>query len=177
MRLNTPGADPPAEIDKYLLPYERQVIAIRRHPALLIGPIAAAVAGLIGAIALNVALPSKDSGLAIVGWLICAVLFIRLAWKTALWAVEYFVVTSQRMILTSGVITRKVAMMPLVKVTDMSFQRSLLGQLLGYGEFILESSGQDQALRNVDHIPDPEDLYLRVCGLIFPDKGNADGGD
>ena len=31
------------------------------------------------------------------------------------------------MILTSGVLTRKVAMMPLIKVTDMSFQRSFCG--------------------------------------------------
>ena len=49
------------------------------------------------------------------------------------------------------------------------FQRSAMGQLLGYGEFILESAGQDQALRNVDYIPYPEQLYLEVCGLIFKD--------
>jgi uncharacterized membrane protein YdbT with pleckstrin-like domain len=97
-----------------------------------------------------------------------------LLWKIGEWAVEYFVVTSQRMILTSGLVTRKVAMMPLVKVTDMSFQRSFLGRLLGYGEFILESAGQDQALRTVDHIPYPEQLYLEVCGLIFPSRDSAD---
>ena len=34
-------------------------------------------------------------------------------------------------------------MMPLAKVTDMSFQRSPIGRILGYGEFILESAGQD----------------------------------
>jgi hypothetical protein len=61
-------------------------------------------------------------------------------------------------------------MMPLSKVTDMSFQRSTMGRILGYGEFILESAGQDQALRIVDHLPYPEQLYLEVCGLIFKDK-------
>jgi Bacterial PH domain len=61
-------------------------------------------------------------------------------------------------------------MMPLSKVTDMSFQRSSLGRILGYGEFILESAGQEQALRVVDHLPYPEQLYLEVCGLIFKDK-------
>ena len=174
MRLNAPGSVPPAEISKYLLPHEQQVIAVRRHPALLIGPVSVALAGLIGAVVLTIFVPGRYSGITIAGWIVCGVLIIRMLWKTALWAVEYFVVTSQRMILTSGVITRKVAMMPLVKVTDMSFQRTFMGQLLGYGEFILESAGQDQALRTVDHIPDPEDLYLQVCGLIFP---NADGGD
>jgi len=85
------------------------------------------------------------------------------------------VVTSQRFVLATGVITRKVNMMPLSKVTDMSFQRTTLGRILGYGEFILESAGQDQALRVVDHIPYPEQLYLEVCGLIF--KDNDDSGD
>jgi len=78
------------------------------------------------------------------------------------------VVTSDRMLQASGVFTRKIAMMPLVKVTDMSFQRSTLGRMLGFGEFILESAGQDQALRNIDHVPYPEQLYLEICALIFP---------
>jgi hypothetical protein len=66
-------------------------------------------------------------------------------------------------------------MMPLAKVTDMSFERSAWGRILGYGEFILESAGQNQALDRVNHLPYPEQLYLEVCGLIFKDTG--DGGD
>ena len=77
-------------------------------------------------------------------------------------------VTSERMLQASGVFVRKIAMMPLVKVTDMSFQRSAGGRLLGYGTFILESAGQDQALRRIDHVPYPEQLYLEICALIFP---------
>ena len=86
------------------------------------------------------------------------------------WAVNYFVVTSHRLILARGVIVRKVGMLPLGKVTDMSFQRTTIGRILGYGEFIVESAGQDQALRNVRFIPYPEQLYLEVCGLIFKDE-------
>jgi len=55
-------------------------------------------------------------------------------------------------------------MMPLAKVTDMSFQRPPMGRLLGYGEFIVESAGQNQALRIVDHLPYPEQLYSRSAG-------------
>jgi hypothetical protein len=61
-------------------------------------------------------------------------------------------------------------MMPLAKVTDMSFKRTIAGRMLGYGEFILESAGQDQALTNVDYLPYPEQLYLEVCEMIFPNK-------
>ncbi len=52
--------------------------------------------------------------------------------------------------LNYGVFTRRVAMMPLMKVTDMSYNRSVLGRLVGYGEFVLESAGQEQALRTVE---------------------------
>jgi uncharacterized membrane protein YdbT with pleckstrin-like domain len=81
----------------------------------------------------------------------------------------YFAVTDKRMILVSGLVVRKVAMMPLAKVTDMSFQRSAMGRVFGYGEFIVESAGRDQALRSVNFVPYPEQLYLEVCGLLFPD--------
>jgi len=83
-------------------------------------------------------------------------------------------VTSRRIMLTSGLFTRKVAMMPLGKVTDMSFQRSFAGRVLGYGDFIIESAGQDQALRTVDHIPYPEQLYLEVCEMLWPPTPAAD---
>jgi membrane protein YdbS with pleckstrin-like domain len=103
-------------------------------------------------------------------WIAWLILLLRLAVKVFEWNENYFVVTSQRMLLSKGLVTRKVNMMPLSKVTDMSFQRSTMGRILGYGEFILESAGQDQALRIVDHLPYPEQLYLEVCGLIFKDK-------
>jgi hypothetical protein len=82
--------------------------------------------------------------------------------------VDYFVITTERLLLTTGLLTRKVAMMPLSKVTDMSFQRSFGGRILGYGELIVESAGQNQALDHVPYIPYPEQLYLLVCGMLFP---------
>jgi uncharacterized membrane protein YdbT with pleckstrin-like domain len=174
MRLISPGATPPADVDKYLLPHEQQVITVRRHPAVLIGPILVTVGGLILAAVLSDTILRHNSTALLVVWLIWGVLLLRLIIKAFTWAVDYFVVTSHRMILTSGLVTRKVAMMPLVKVTDMTFQRSFLGRLLGYGTFILESAGQDQALSTVDHIPYPEQLYLEVCALIFPSKDPSD---
>ncbi len=175
MRLIAPGGSPPAEVNKYLLPHEQQVVTVRRHPAMLMGPALLTLGGLIAAVAVSDTILKGQLLLVYLVWIGWATLLARLIWKALGWAVDYFVVTSQRMILTSGVLTRKVAMMPMAKVTDMSFQRSFWGRLLGYGEFILESAGQDQALRTVDHIPYPEQLYLEVCNLIFPSKDAADG--
>jgi membrane protein YdbS with pleckstrin-like domain len=176
MRL-VPGTDTvPNAVNKYLLPHEHQVITVRKHPAVLLKPIVVALIGLVIAAVISTTIARHDAAVVGFVWIAWAVVLLWLAFKVWEWSVDYFIVTSRRMLLATGLITRKVAMMPLVKVTDMSFQRSTLGRLLGYGEFILESAGQEQALRVVDHLPYPEQLYLEVCGLIFPGKTD-DGGD
>jgi uncharacterized membrane protein YdbT with pleckstrin-like domain len=166
MRLPT-GATDRAAVNRYLLPNEQQVITVRRHPAILIGPSLLTLGGLIVAGVLTATVLHGNGALVTVVWVAWLVLFVRMIWKAVNWAVDFFVVTSHRILLTSGLLTRKVAMMPLTKVTDMSFQRTFAGRVLGFGEFIIESAGQDQALRNIDHIPYPEQLYLEVCGMLF----------
>lgn len=175
MRL-VPNTDTvPASVNKYLLPHERQVITVHQHPAILIRPIFEVLIGLAIAGWLTVAI-AKNNGVALlVIWILWGVVFLRLVIKVIEWGETYFVVTSQRFILATGLVTRQVKMMPLAKVTDMTFERSATGRILGYGEFILESAGQNQALERIKHLPYPEQLYLEVCGLIFKDTG--DGGD
>jgi uncharacterized membrane protein YdbT with pleckstrin-like domain len=146
------------------------VISVHQHPAVLIRPIFEVLAGLAVAGWVSSSIAHGDNTVILVIWILWAFLLLRLLWMVFEWAENYFVITSQRLLLSQGLVTRKVNMLPLAKVTDMSFQRSPMGQLLGYGEFIVESAGQDQALRNVDHLPYPEQLYLEVCGLIFKEK-------
>jgi membrane protein YdbS with pleckstrin-like domain len=166
MRVTNTEMVPPS-VSKYLLPHESQVISVHEHPAVLIGPIFLVLAGLAVAGWLSDAVAHGTAS--VVVWLLWGILLLWLGYRVWDWSVHYFVVTSQRLVLVTGVIIRKVNMMPLTKVTDMSFQRSTFGRILGYGEFIVESAGQDQALSNVRFIPYPEQLYLEVCGLLFKD--------
>ena len=174
MRLISPGANPPSDVGKSLLPHEQEVITVRKHPAVLLAPVVWAVLGLIAAALLSTTLFRHRSTLTWIVWAAWGLVFLRLLWAAANWAVDYFVITSRRFIETSGLFARNVAMMPMAKVTDMTFHQSFLGRIFGYGTFDLESAGQDQALKNVDFIPYPEQLYLEVCELLFP---NQDGGD
>jgi uncharacterized membrane protein YdbT with pleckstrin-like domain len=174
MRL-VPNTDTvPASVNRYLLPHERQVITVHQHPAVLIRPIFEVLVGLAIAGWLTTVFAKNNGTAILIIWILWGLVFLRLAIKVFEWGETYFVVTSQRFILATGLLTRKVNMMPLSKVTDMSFQRSTMGRILGYGEFILESAGQDQALNKVDHLPYPEQLYLEVCGLIFKDSGDGE---
>jgi uncharacterized membrane protein YdbT with pleckstrin-like domain len=167
----------PAAVSKYLLPREVQVATVRQHPAVLLAAGSQAVAGLLVAGLLSFTVFRHNHLLLAIVWIAWAVLLLRLIWKAINWAVDYFVITSQRLILTSGVLTRKVAMMPMSKVTDMSFQRSFGGRILGYGELIVESAGQNQALDRVTYIPYPEQLYLLVCGILFPAGAEEEPSD
>jgi uncharacterized membrane protein YdbT with pleckstrin-like domain len=169
-----PNETVPSSVYKHLLPHERQVITVRFHPAVLIRPVAEVLGGLALAGLLSTTVAQSNGAVMLVVWLAWLVLVGRLLYKIFLWLQDYFVVTSQRLLLATGLFTRTVNMMPLSKVTDMSFRRSALGRVLGYGQFVVESAGQDQALRTVDHLPYPEQLYLEVCGLIFQDKGDSD---
>jgi len=173
MRL-VPNSDTvPASVNRYLLPHERQVITVHQHPAILIKPIFWVLVGLAVAGWLSTSVASGNGVVLLLIWGLWGILVVYLLAKVFEWSVTYFVVTSQRFVLATGIVTRKVNMMPLAKVTDMTFQRSPMGRILGFGEFILESAGQDQALTNVDYLPYPEQLYLEVCGLIFKDKDES----
>jgi uncharacterized membrane protein YdbT with pleckstrin-like domain len=174
MRLISPGANPPSDVGKYLLPHEQEVITVRKHPAVLLAPVAWAVLGLIAAALLSDTLFRHSSTLTWIVWAAWGLVFLRLLWAALNWYVDYFVITSHRFIETTGLFNRNVAFIPMAKVTDFTFRLTFLGRIFGYGTFIVESAGQDQALDNVNFIPYPEQLYLEACELLLPDK---DGGD
>jgi uncharacterized membrane protein YdbT with pleckstrin-like domain len=175
MRLAPSTDTVPSSVNRFLLPHERQVITVHQHPAVLIRVIFEVLVGLAIAGWLTVAVAKNNGTAVLIIWILWGLVFLRLVIKVVEWVETYFVVTSQRFLLATGLITRQVKMMPLAKVTDMTFERSAWGRILGYGEFIIESAGQNQALERVKHLPYPEQLYLEVCGLLFKDTG--DGGD
>ena len=128
MRL-VPNTDTvPASVNRYLLPHERQVITVHQHPAILIKPIFWVLIGLALAGWLSNSIAHGNGIVILVIWILWGIVFLNLAVKVFEWSVTYFVVTSQRFVLATGIISRKVNMMPLAKVTDMTFQRSPMGR-------------------------------------------------
>lgn len=166
----------PYSPQRYLLPTERGVIETRRHWAILIKPIMQTLVVAAIALGLSYALPYIEWVQTVAWWLVILA-FLRLSWVFADWYVERLVITNKRFLLSTGLVTRKVAIMPLTKVTDMTYQRSVLGQMLGYGVFIVESAGQDQALSRIDYLPHPDELYQRVSSMLFGEMAPIDGGD
>jgi len=167
---------------RYILPGERVVLATRRHWAKLFEPAATSAVTLLGCGWLSYVLePTLGRDAYLVWWLWFATL-ARFAWHLLVWRVEWFVATDKRMLLLTGLITHQIGMMPMMKVTDMRYSRSVLGQMLGFGQFLLESAGQDQALRQINWVANPDATYRDLCALIFtpteppPPDGEDDAG-
>ncbi len=152
---------------RYLAEDERAVIEVRRHPIVLAGPGTAALAVLVAASSIGLIMSPGSGGDFFDDFLgVIAVCFVvRFVWKLWQWSVDRVVVTDRRFLEISGVLTRKVATMPLAKVTDMTYRRTIGGRMFGYGDLIIESAGQDQALSCIDRVPRPDDFYRTVSGL------------
>jgi membrane protein YdbS with pleckstrin-like domain len=176
----TPGRMPSRaskDAAKYLLDDEEPVLSTRRHWAVLIEPTVKFLPAFVAGGWLFLLDPQNR----LTSTLGLAVLVVALGYyglRVAEWWMRHFIVTKRRVLLTSGVIVRTVTLLPLRRITDLTWQETLLGQVLGYGTFRFESAGQDQALRHLTYMPDAQGLYREVSRLLFgSDYGGAAGGD
>ena len=155
------------ELDRYLLDGERLVTAVHQHWGKVAEPVGSAVVGCGVALWVDAHIDPALGFLGTAVWWAWFAVVGRMAFKLAQWRHDWFVATDKRLLLFYGFITRKVSMMPLMKVTDMSYERSVPGRILGYGRFVMESAGQDQALRKVNWVPSPDEHYRAICAVIF----------
>jgi membrane protein YdbS with pleckstrin-like domain len=165
------------DAEKYLLPGEDVVLATRRHWAVLVEPtlkfLPAFVVG--GVLFL---LDPDNPVTSVAGLVVLLGALVYYALRVGEWWMRHFIVTRRRVLLTSGVIVRTVTLLPLRRITDLTWEETFFGQILGYGSFRFESAGQDQALRHITFMPDAKKVYREVSGLLFSaDWGGAAGGD
>ena len=55
-------------------------------------------------------------------------------------------------------------------VTDMTFDRTMLGFLFGYGTIKLESAGQKHELEAIEYLPRRKELFPLISDLVFSVK-------
>jgi membrane protein YdbS with pleckstrin-like domain len=156
-------------VARYLFPTERFRGEWKKHPIHLTMPVAIGLAAtlLLGYLAGWLSERENLQALSVASVVLWLAAVAFLGWRVADWHFDRFILTNKRVMVVHGIITRRVAMMPLLRVTDMKYEQSPLGRLLSYGTFVLESAGQDQALREVPHLPDPNQLYLRVVEEMY----------
>jgi membrane protein YdbS with pleckstrin-like domain len=165
------------DVGKYVLDGEEVVLTRRRHWAVLVEPTLKFLpAFLVGGWLFLLDPENRVTSSAGLLVLLAGLAYYGL--RVAEWWMRHFIVTRRRVLLTSGVIVRTVTLLPLRRITDLTWQETLLGQVLGYGTFRFESAGQDQALRRLTFMPNAQELYREVSMLLFgADYGGASSGD
>jgi uncharacterized membrane protein YdbT with pleckstrin-like domain len=163
------------DVRKYLLPDESAVVATRRHWAVLIEPtvkfLPVFVAG--GWLLL---LDPDNRVTSSAGLLVILASLVYYGLRVAEWWMRHFIVSTRRVLLTSGVIARTVTLLPLRRITDLTWKETVPGQVLGYGTFRFESAGQQQALSEITFLPGADVLYRRVSALLFSSDWASSGG-
>jgi uncharacterized membrane protein YdbT with pleckstrin-like domain len=94
----------------------------------------------------------------------------------ALWRIleEYrdrFVITNQRVFRVHGVLSTTRASIPLVRILDITVNKSVIGRWLNYGHFVFESAAQVQGLNVIRYVKDidqREDVLRMVMAGDMP---------
>lgn len=112
---------------------------------------------LLGAIVLGVVvLIWTDSGTdsrKVLGWLAVILLVVTALWlvtRYLKWLTTNFVITSNRLIFRHGLIGKSGIEIPLERVNNVNFTQSVFERILGAGDLLIESGGEDGQQRFTD---------------------------
>lgn len=161
-RLMRSFTDP--QIESHLLSDEGEEIIdeVRRH---WIAFWRAALEGVVALVLFAIFLVSKVS----VGWLpllLCAGFILHAGWLALSEHMDRFVITNMRVFRIRGVLSRRLATMPISRILDITVATPLLGRLLGYGHFVFESAAQEQGLRDIRFVGRPDERDLTIQRVV-----------
>jgi hypothetical protein len=173
MRLN-PVRSAPGDVNRYLLPGEMASVTVQQHPAVLTMPLAAALGGLLAAIATS-EIPHVANPVHLAVWILTAFLIARLILAVLSWMVYFVVLTTDRLLVLSGVFNRTVVVIRLLDLENMTFERSSTGRITGHGSLTIGPGGAPQTV--IDYVPYPEQLYLEIRLIISGNHEENDSGN
>lgn len=81
------------------------------------------------------------------------------------WRTTHFVVTSERVVMRSGVLGRQGRDIPLTRINDVSFHHTFFERLLGCGTLVVESAGERGQV-TLTEIPRVERVQRTVYDLV-----------
>jgi hypothetical protein len=149
---------------------EELKILVRRHPAVLLASIGLMIVAFLAAALLASARVPHYA----LAWLIFIFLLARMIWKILQWLASYIIVTPHKIVVTSGLLRRRVVESSLIKVTDIRLHRSIRGLLLGHGELQFTSMSQERPSWAVNYIPYPPLIFYEVYMITFPNSDESE---
>lgn len=89
-----------------------------------------------------------------------------------LWYERLFI-TNRRVILAKGLLGSDFSTMPLTRLTDIKYNTTIPGEILGYATVQVETAGQDQALSSLEFLASPIDFYTTLIYLSTSAVGSV----
>jgi hypothetical protein len=169
-RLQAPVGN--AAVNRYLLPSESRSLVFRNHPSIMFPAIVEALSSLAVVLVLNGTL-AHSFGLKLVIFIPLAYIWARMVYIALSWLVNFTAITEKRFLIITGIITRKVTVIPLDQLTDLGIERHFSGRLLGHGTLVTYSGGAKRVLAS--QVPHPEQIFLEMAGELYKDKDGHQG--
>lgn len=174
--------------DRSLAVGEESVAILHPHWKTLVVPVALAFVVVAALLVGEVLIP--DNKAAAIERLVLAVVAIALLmwwlmYPILAWRTTVYELTTGRMRLRNGILTRNGRDIPLSRITDVSFRKGVLDRLLGCGTLVVESAGEhsELALTEIPHVEQVsallfqlvEDERRRGTRPAPPDQGDVGG--
>lgn len=151
-------------IEKHLIADqgERVVDEVRKHWAATVSAVLELFAGVV-ILLLAFFVPAQAWWVpALIGGAVTA----HSVWRILEQRMDRFVITNMRVFRVHGILSQRIATMPLARILDISVYKPLVGRIFGYGHFVFESAAQEQGLREIRFVGDPDERGLTIQRVI-----------
>jgi membrane protein YdbS with pleckstrin-like domain len=147
---------------------EQLVLRLHPHWKVLVRPLLLAIIVVAGALVLVAVIPSGKAAaverLAVAAVAILA-LMLWLAVPVLRWRTTTYELTTRRLRVRDGIVTRHGRDIPLARINDVSFEQGPFDRLLGCGRLVVESAGEHGQIR-LTEIPHVQYVHTTLFRLV-----------
>jgi membrane protein YdbS with pleckstrin-like domain len=147
---------------------EQRVLLVYPHWKVLVRPVLLAVLVLAAALVLEAVIPAGSAAAAerlVVAAVALLVLMVWLMIPVLRWRLTTYELTTRRLQIRGGIVTRHGRDIPLIRITDVSFEQGPLDRLLGCGRLVVESAGEHGQIV-LTEIPHVEQVQATLFQLV-----------
>ena len=164
-------------IDRHLIADQGEVIVdeVRKHWAATVGAVLELFGGIV-VLLLSFFVPPQAWWVPVLAG---GAITFHACWRILEQRMDRFVITNMRVFRVHGILAQRIATMPLSRILDISVHKPVVGRMFGYGHFVFESAAQEQGLREIRFVGDPDERGLTIQRVIQQAglRGYAGRGD
>jgi membrane protein YdbS with pleckstrin-like domain len=144
---------------------EKVLVDLRPHWIFLSGPLLATALGVAAAIAVVVCFPGAPVAVA---WVLVAGVLVPVLWlagRTLRWSRINLTVTTQRLVLRRGIVSRDLRQLRLQRITEVHSHQTVFERIVGAGRLVVELQGESQQI-TVDDVRRPRSLQRLLTSRL-----------